>query len=182
MTVRRVSAILIMGLLTGPLQAQDPGSVEHPACYHEEFQALDFLSGSWSVSGSVRRPDGEWEDVDGTSEIVRDLGGCILSERYEDDRSEGRFFAVATYSYDPIDRRHQKTWIDSAHGLATHYRGGEVSGKIVFSSSKEIRGTVHHFVEEYTVESASTFVLERRRATGNRQSWRATSRITYERR
>ena len=156
---------------------------QHPtACSHEEFSALDHLAGDWTVSGSIRLPDGEWEEITGRARFSEDLDGCILIERYEDDRSAGAFSAIGLFSYDAIDGRLQKTWTDSQHGLTLLYRGGVVDGKMVFSASKEIRGTMHYFVEEYDFDGSDRFVHARRRATGDRNTWRATSRLVYERR
>ncbi|NNE35887.1 MAG: DUF1579 family protein [Rhodothermales bacterium] len=163
-------------------RAQDNNPDEHAAtCHHEEFVVLDFLEGEWAVSGSVRLPDGEWKDVTGSSTIESELDGCILIERYHDDRADETFSALAIFSHDPIDNRLQKTWIDSAHGMATWYRGGPVESEIIFSASKEIRGTLHHFVEEYEPDGRDRFVVQRRRSTGDRRAWRATSRIEYVR-
>ena len=175
--------VVVASIGIGPASAQEEHlpNGQHAECYHPEFAALDYLQGEWNVSGSVRLADGEWDDVDGRSKIAPDLDGCVLIERYRDDRSAGPFSAIAIYSYDPIDGRLQKTWIDSAHGLTTLYRGGTVDSKIVFSASKEIRGTGHHFVEEYSFDGDDRFVHERRRSSGDRKAWRATSRLVFER-
>jgi hypothetical protein len=177
------SLVVVACFGIGPASAQDDHlpNDQHAECYHPEFAALDYLQGEWNVSGSVRMADGEWDDVNGRSKIAPDLDGCVLIERYGDDRSAGQFSAIAIYSFDPIDGRLQKTWIDSAHGLATLYRGGTVDSKIVFSASKEIRGTGHYFVEEYEVDGSDGFLVQRRRATGDRRAWRATSRVEYRR-
>jgi hypothetical protein len=177
-----LTCLLAITLLHTDVLSQDRDDVGHPtSCQHAELAALDSLEGSWTVHGSVRLPDGEWADVKGRAQIAGDLEGCVLFERYEDDRFDGSFAAIAVYSFDAIDGRLQKTWVDSAHGLATLFRGGPVGDKTIFSASKEIRGTTHHFVEEYRFDGPDRFVHERRRATGDRKSWRATSRLIYER-
>ena len=174
---------MTMICMSSTAQTQDTDQHhEGGACGGDELATFRSLEGDWSVSGSVRRPDGEWEEVSGSSRFAVDLDGCVLIERYEDSRSSGPLSAIATFSYDPIDRRLQKAWVDSGHGSILLFRGGLVGDKTVFSTKKEIRGTTHHFVEEYGFDGSDRFVHERRRAAGDRKIWRATSRVVYERR
>ncbi len=183
MILRRCLILLLATAATCPA-ARSQDAADHDgaaACGSTELATFRALEGDWSVSGSIRRANGEWEDVRGTSHFAVDLDGCLLIERYADNRSGGPLSGIATYSYDAIDGRLQKTWVDSGHGTTLLFRGGLVEAKTVFSTSKEIRGTKHHLVEEYGFDGSDRFIHERRRATGDRKTWRATSRLVYER-
>jgi hypothetical protein len=183
MILRRFLILLLAAAATSPA-AVSQDVTDHQdadACASSELDTFRALEGDWSVSGSVRRSDGEWEDVRGTAHFAVDLDGCVVIERYGDNRSAGPLSAIATYSYDSIDSRLQKTWVDSGHGATMLFRGGLVGEKTIVSARRDIRGTEHHFVEEYDFDGSDRFVHERRRAAADRTTWRATSRLVYER-
>jgi hypothetical protein len=175
---RYLFLIVLIGTVPRGALGQDE---RPPSCTTDELKTLLALEGEWNVHGSIRLPDGVWDEVAGRARFSVDLDGCVVIERYEDDRSAGPLSGLAMYAFDPLDGRQQKTWLDSVHGSILLFRGGPVGDKVIFNSKRDIRGTTHYFVEEYAFESKDRFVHERRRAKGDRKTWRATSRLMYER-
>jgi hypothetical protein len=91
-----------------------------PPCSSPEHRAFDFWIGEWNVAGA----DGK---LAGTNSIQRELGGCVLHERYATARGYvGESFNV----YDASRQLWHQTWVDSA-GLLLVLEGGVRAGNMV---------------------------------------------------
>lgn len=119
--VARLRAWLIAGLalLTCSVSLATVGPCDGP-----EFRQFDFWIGDWQVF----RPD---ETLAGTNSIRREMGGCVLHERYRTDQGYvGESFNV----YDAGRRRWHQTWVDSS-GLLLLLDGGLEDGNMVLEGA-----------------------------------------------
>lgn len=99
-----------------PSSAQSPA----PACAAAEQHAFDFWIGEWNVHDSSGK-------LAGTNSIKREIGGCVLHERYDTGRGySGESFNI----YDAPRKVWHQTWVDSA-GLLLLLEGGSRDGKMV---------------------------------------------------
>lgn len=113
-----VSALLVTLALgaAAPSFSQD----RPPPCAAPEHRAFDFWIGEWNVHAADGR-------LAGTNSIKREIGGCVLHERYETGRGySGESFNV----YDARRKVWHQTWVDSS-GLLLLLEGGLQDGKMV---------------------------------------------------
>ena len=102
--------------VSAPTAAQSPPA----ACSSAEHRAFDFWIGEWNVHG----PGGK---LAGTNSIKREIGGCVLHERYDTGRGySGESFNI----YDRSREVWHQTWVDSS-GLLLLLEGGMQEGKMV---------------------------------------------------
>lgn len=95
----------VLALWAGGVAAQQPQ--RPPACTAPEHRQFDFWVGDWIVEA----PNGQ---VAGTNVITRDLGGCVLTERWTGSRGGvGSSFNI----YDAAGRRWHQTWVDNGGTL-----------------------------------------------------------------
>jgi hypothetical protein len=91
-----------------------------PACGSAEHKGFDFWLGEWNVHG----PQGR---LAGTNSIRREIGGCVLHERYDTGRGySGESFKL----YDAARGVWHQTWVDSS-GLLLALEGGLREGRMV---------------------------------------------------
>jgi hypothetical protein len=113
-----LAAVLVIALASGAgaAMAQAP-----PApCTAPEHRAFDFWLGEWNVHGLKG-------GLAGTNSIRRQIGGCVLHERYDTGRGySGESFNV----YDATRQLWHQTWVDSS-GLLLLLEGGIRDGKMV---------------------------------------------------
>ena len=114
---------LLLGLVaSGAAVAQAPPPP--PACTAPEHRAFDFWIGEWNVHG----PQGR---LAGTNSIKREIGGCVLHERYDTGRGySGESFNI----YDAPRKVWHQTWVDSG-GLLLQLEGGLRDGRMVLEGS-----------------------------------------------
>lgn len=117
MRVLKSALVCVMALgVSTQLQAQNPA----PSCSAAEHRAFDFWIGEWTVHGV----DGK---IAGTNSIRREIGGCVLHERYDTGRGySGESFNI----YDAPRKVWHQTWVDSS-GLLLLLEGGIRDGKMV---------------------------------------------------
>lgn len=116
----RTSILFVLAIMTlgtaAPLPAQSPP----PPCEAAEHRAFDFWIGEWNVHAADGR-------LAGTNSIKREIGGCVLHERYETGRGySGESFNV----YDARRKVWHQTWVDSS-GLLLVLEGGLRDGRMV---------------------------------------------------
>lgn len=108
-------AVIALGAIS-PLPAQ--GST--PPCTTAEHRAFDFWIGEWNVHTADGR-------LAGTNSIKREIGGCVLHERYETNLGySGESFNM----YDVSREVWHQTWVDSG-GLLLLLEGGMQNGRMV---------------------------------------------------
>lgn len=116
-TLAILGAITMSSSLPASAQTQTPAP---PACSAPEHRQFDFWLGEWNVHG----PGGK---LAGTNSIRREIGGCVLHERYDTGRGySGESFNV----YDEPRKVWHQTWVDSG-GLLLVLEGGLRDGKMV---------------------------------------------------
>lgn len=107
--------VMMFGM-SSAASAQNPP----PACTTAEHRAFDFWIGEWVVHGANGK-------LAGTNSICREIGGCVLHERYQTDRGySGESFNI----YDASRKVWHQTWVDSS-GLLLLLEGGLRDGKMV---------------------------------------------------
>lgn len=117
----RLLKSLLFGALTLGVSATSlaQGSAPPPACLSAEHRAFDFWIGEWNVHAKGK--------LAGTNSIKREIGGCVLHERYETGRGySGESFNI----YDAPRKVWHQTWVDSS-GLLLTLEGGLRDGKMV---------------------------------------------------
>jgi hypothetical protein len=116
----RIVKSALLGLMSFGITAPSPAQNPPPACSAAEYRAFDFWLGEWNVHGA----DGK---LAGTNSIQREIGGCVLHERYATSRGySGESFNV----YDAPRKVWHQTWVDSS-GLLLVLEGGIQDGKMV---------------------------------------------------
>lgn len=101
-----------LALLAAPLLASPCATPDH--------RAFDFWLGEWNVF----TPDGK---LAGTNRIEREIGGCVLHERYETPKG---YRGESFNAYDSARRVWHQTWIDN-QGLLLVVEGGLRDGSMV---------------------------------------------------
>lgn len=128
--VRIAATLALLGAIamsSTPNDAQTP-SPPAPACTGPEHRQFDFWLGEWNVYG----PAGK---LAGTNSIRREIGGCVLHERYDTGRGySGESFNI----YDEPRKVWHQTWVDSS-GLLLQLEGGLKDGKMILEG--ETRGS-----------------------------------------
>lgn len=116
----RILKFIVLGILTLGIQAPALAQTPSPACTTAEYRAFDFWLGDWDV----HRADGK---LAGTNSIQREIGGCVLHERYDTGRGySGESFNI----YDASRKVWHQTWVDSG-GLLLVLEGGVRDGKMI---------------------------------------------------
>jgi hypothetical protein len=118
---RLVATLAFFGAIamsfSSPASAQTPTP---PACSAPEHRQFDFWLGEWNVHAASGK-------LAGTNSIRREIGGCVLHERYDTGRGySGESFNV----YDEGRKVWHQTWVDSS-GLLLVLEGGLREGKMV---------------------------------------------------
>lgn len=116
----RASTLILLASLApcaaAPLADERPA----PPCSTAEHAAFDFWIGEWNVHAADGR-------LAGTNSIKREIGGCVLHERYDTGRGyQGESFNV----YDASRGVWHQTWVDSG-GLLLLLEGGLQDGRMV---------------------------------------------------
>jgi hypothetical protein len=110
-----LGAMTLAGFST-PAPAQAPP----PPCASAEHRAFDFWLGEWNVHSAGGK-------LAGTNSIKREIGGCVLHERY----ATGRGYSGESFNaYDAPRQTWHQTWVDS-DGLLLLLEGGIRDGKMV---------------------------------------------------
>jgi hypothetical protein len=105
------------------------GASAAPACQAPEHRQFDFWVGTWEV----RTPDGK---LAGHNRIEREYGGCVLHERYVNDRG---FSGESLNAYDPGRQVWHQTWVDNA-GTLLLLEGGWRDGRMVLEGQTTAPG------------------------------------------
>ena len=94
-----------------------------PRCTAEEASQFDFWIGSWEVQANGQ--------VVGHNTITREIGGCVLHERYDTPRGYvGESFNI----YDASRGVWHQTWVDSG-GLLLTLEGGFTDGRMTLEGT-----------------------------------------------
>jgi hypothetical protein len=116
----RVLNCIVFGAVTLYGAVPTPALSQPAVCSSPEHQAFDFWLGEWNVHAANGK-------LAGTNSITKELGGCVLHERYVTGRGyRGESFNV----YDPHRRVWHQTWVDSG-GLLLLLEGRIREGKMV---------------------------------------------------
>src|SRR5262245_26318440 len=95
-----VIGILLAALVQPAAPARQPLPVSHG-----ELKQLEFLQGTWSVTGSWLGPDGSMEAVRGESAFSRELGGCLIAERFRGTMQSASFATLTLFAYNAVQKR-----------------------------------------------------------------------------
>ena len=110
----------LLGAIALGVSTSSPAQGPSPPCAAAEHRAFDFWVGEWNVHGASGK-------LAGTNSIKREIGGCVLHERYDTGRGySGESFNI----YDAARKVWHQTWVDSA-GLLLLLEGGPRDGRMV---------------------------------------------------
>ena len=116
--------VLLLAVLTTICSLPAAAQGTPTPCAGPEHRQFDFWLGDWNVHGT----DGT---LAGTNSIVREMGGCVLHERYQTPRGyTGESFNV----YDVSRKVWHQTWVDSS-GLLLVLEGGLSEGQMVLEGT-----------------------------------------------
>ena len=130
-------AIFVTALFAFPIHAADDLSGAHD---------FDFEFGDWKVHHRIKRPSGEWYEMDGISNTRPVLNGLGNVEDNLFYRPGGDTRGLAIRAYDPATAQWAIWWIDSRaphsaldppvkgrfeNGVGNFYADGEIGGKTV---------------------------------------------------
>jgi hypothetical protein len=102
----------LLGALSMSIPDSAPAQLPPPVCDGAEHRAFDFWIGEWNVHAGGK--------LAGTNSIRREIGGCVLHERYDTGAGySGESFNV----FDAPRKRWHQTWVDSS-GLLLLLEGG----------------------------------------------------------
>lgn len=157
-----------------------PGNVS--PCYHQEFSEFSFLEGDWEVKLNSRLGDGKWEETTATSQIKRDLSGCILIERLLGSREDRPFHVLSLFAFDNNSKRLQYLLSDSEHGLLALYQGRKLGGEILLDLEL-VRddGSKVTVRRSYSEIKKDSFSLESKHSRDGGKSWLTVMRAHYRR-
>jgi hypothetical protein len=114
-----LKSLVVVAMALG-VAATSPAQGQPDTCASAEHREFDFWIGEWNVHAANGK-------LAGTNSIKREIGGCVLHERYETGRGySGESFNI----YDAPRRRWHQTWVDSG-GLLLLLEGGLRDGKMV---------------------------------------------------
>ena len=117
--MRFLTSVAIGALALG-VAAPSPAQSTPPPCADTEHRAFDFWIGEWNVHGGNGK-------LAGTNSIKREIGGCVLHERYDTGRGySGESFNI----YDAPRKMWHQTWVDSG-GLLLVLEGGLRDGTMI---------------------------------------------------
>lgn len=157
------------------------GQDERPQCWHEEFAELSFLEGAWEVHSAARLPSGDWDTTVARSNIQADLKRCLLVERFQGSRAGHEYEALGLLGFNSVERRLQRVWVDSEHGILVTYEGERQASEIVLEYPMVLRGQSILLRHVYLDIGEGAFTLESRRSNDQGQSWVVTWRARYSR-
>ncbi len=106
-------------LLPGPAEAQQGP----PPCSQPEASQFDFWLGSWEVTSNGQ--------VAGHNTIAREIGGCVLHERYT---TPGGFAGESFNIYDASRGVWHQTWVDNG-GLLLTLEGSFSDGRMMMEGT-----------------------------------------------
>jgi len=116
--MRRLASLVIGVTILG-ISTPAPTQSAPAVCAAAEHHAFDFWIGEWNVHGA----NGQ---LAGTNSIKREIGGCVLHERYDTGKGyTGESFNI----YDAPRKVWHQTWVDSS-GLLLVLEGGLHDGKM----------------------------------------------------
>jgi hypothetical protein len=137
--VKHLAVLITFGLLIGltatPILAADDLS---------GAKDFDFEFGDWTVHHKIKRPTGEWLEIEGTSNTRPVLDGLGNVEDNIFHRPTGDTRGLAVRAYDPATATWAIWWIDSraphspldppvkgrfTAGVGTFYADGDINGK-----------------------------------------------------
>jgi hypothetical protein len=173
--VTAIRVLLIALLLAPGAYAADGLSGAHD---------FDFEFGDWKVHHRVKRANGEWYEMEGTSNTRPILGGFGNIEDNVFHRPEGESRGVALRAFDPKTAQWAIWWVDSRaphgvldppvkghfeKGVGTFYSDGEINGKPVRTRFmwSQITATSARWEQAFSYDAGKTWetnwVMEFRR-------------------
>jgi hypothetical protein len=158
------------------------GQREISPCYHKELDSLDFLLGDWNIGVNMRLEDGKWEQSSATSQIKRDLSGCLLSERFTGSREGRTFNALGMMGFNSVSGKLQRMWSDSEHGILILYEGKRDEKEMLLDTEILLNGNRVKLRNGYLGITKDSFTLESRRSHDDGKTWITVSRLQYRRR
>lgn len=147
---------------------------------------FDFEFGDWKVHHRIKRPNGEWLEIEGTSSTRPIMGGLGNVEDNVFHRPIGQTRGVALRAYDPATATWAIWWVDGRaphgaidppvkgrfdNGVGTFHSDSEVDGKPVRTRFiwSQITQTSARWEQAYSHDAGATWdtnwIMEFRRAT-----------------
>ena len=110
----------LLGAMAFGVSAPSPAQSPAPPCAAAEHRTFDFWVGEWNVRGANGK-------LAGTNSIKREIGGCVLHERYDTGRG---YSGESLNIYDAGRKTWHQTWVDTS-GTLLVLEGGIHDGNMV---------------------------------------------------
>jgi hypothetical protein len=147
-------------------------------CVHPELRQLEFLRGTWKVTGTWLGPDQKLDPVLGESEFSSELGGCLVTERFRGTMKGDPFATLTLFAWGAGQKRFQMVHSDSLHGSLLVFSGSGAEDGLAFAAQVRLSRTIT-LRQEYR-RSGPTFVVERKRRFEDSGAWTTVWKATYE--
>lgn len=151
-----------------------PAEVQTPGCQAggpgAPTRQLDFLLGTWTVSGE-RGP------ALGTASIGGDLSGCLAEERYTTGKG---YAAVSWFYFDPRYNQFFRTYIDS-EGQRVELRGTFADGRLVLTGTEPGPGGRSVQVRMTLQPVSATTVRQEWAVSDDGEAWETGMALTFTR-
>ena len=144
--------------------------------------AFDFLEGRWRARCRSPRPDGTWDEAEGTLTASKVLDGTASLELFEGPYCGTPIKAIGLRAFDPRTQEWSHTWTDTTTPGEFHvWRGRLAEGQVALHSSWLENGhTVLSRLTWSRIEGRSAH-WESHRSTDGGRTWEPHWLIDFER-
>jgi proline iminopeptidase len=156
--------------------------VTHATCVDSTRQRLGMFVGDYRVQVAYRAGANGWDSSAALGHFAWDLGGCLMIERLESQRSGERYDYLALWGTSgPPNHRIQRVFAHSQHGLLglSEGRWNDTNDTLVLADSAFVRD---RWIQERLVVSRprhGSFIMEGRRSEDGGRSWMVTHHAVY---
>ncbi len=167
--MKTLASIFVL-ILFIPLYSQK--QVE-PPCSSPESSQFDFWTGEWNLTW------GDSLEQQGTNNISKILGGCVIYEQFDGSPS----IAFKGYSFSVFNKytgKWHQTWVDNG-GNYLDFTGEYKDGRMILS--REVDRGRGKFLQRMIFHSIAedSFIWDWERSDDEGQTWKLLWQIHYER-
>lgn len=163
-------------MLCGGMLVFSAFSSEQSACAAPEASQFDFWLGTWELTWK----DSSGKELHGNNLITKDLGGCVIHERFSD--SEQKFRGESWSVWNPARKIWQQTWVDNSGSYLAPLTGGMSDGRMELTMERiNPQGQAVLFRMVFFNITYNTFDWEWKRSKDKGTTWEVLWSIHYKR-
>ncbi|MEZ5498118.1 MAG: hypothetical protein R3E77_01675 [Steroidobacteraceae bacterium] len=178
----RPAVALIVAVASLAARASTPGAVnlfpsptKSPSCSDAGYSALDGWLGEWRATDVASGTDA------GRATISRDLGGCVILERWNGLGADGKpYDGFGIHRFEPASGHWIQNWFgDQADAMVAE--GSEQNGGVVYERQFERDGVVIVIRQHIEPLADGRFSNRGERSTDGGTTWQTTFNLVYDR-